>query len=220
MVKHGLPRWFRGKESACQCRTHSFYPSIGNIPWKRKWQPTPVFLPGKSHGQRSLAGCSPWGSQRVGRNWVSTHALSFYQFLSAGKSLCSITDHSMWNHKKPGLESWFYPDCFSFLLFGESFTHSFVFEAEIAVCGFSAVVVAAGSTPVVQESVVICFFPKHFPSFPLAWLCSSALLLQTLYAKGTICTEAAPWPSGFQFCLAWVPVLLGHISFEPPKWFC
>ena len=31
------------------------------IPWRRKWQPTSVFLPGKSHGQRSLAGCSPWG---------------------------------------------------------------------------------------------------------------------------------------------------------------
>ena len=33
------------------------------IPWRRKWQPTPVFLPGKFHGQRSLAGCSPWGSK-------------------------------------------------------------------------------------------------------------------------------------------------------------
>ena len=34
---------------------------VGKIPWRRKWQPTPVFLPGKSHGQRSLAGYSPWG---------------------------------------------------------------------------------------------------------------------------------------------------------------
>ena len=34
----------------------------GKIPWRRKWQPTPVFLPGESHGQRSLVGCSPWGS--------------------------------------------------------------------------------------------------------------------------------------------------------------
>ena len=33
----------------------------GKIPWRRAWQPTPVFLPGKSHGQRSLAGYSPWG---------------------------------------------------------------------------------------------------------------------------------------------------------------
>ena len=34
-----------------------------NVPWRRKWQPTPVFLPGKSPGQRSLAGYSPWGGQ-------------------------------------------------------------------------------------------------------------------------------------------------------------
>ena len=34
---------------------------VGKIPRSRKWQPTPVFLPGKSHGQRSLVGCSPWG---------------------------------------------------------------------------------------------------------------------------------------------------------------
>ena len=34
---------------------------VGKTPWRRKWQPTPVFLPGKSHGQRSLAGYGPWG---------------------------------------------------------------------------------------------------------------------------------------------------------------
>ena len=43
---------------------------VGKIPWRRKWQPTPVFLPGKSYGQRSLAGYSPWGSQRVRHDLV------------------------------------------------------------------------------------------------------------------------------------------------------
>ena len=38
-----------------------FDPWVRKIPWRRKWQPTPVFLPGKSHGQRSLVGYSPWG---------------------------------------------------------------------------------------------------------------------------------------------------------------
>ena len=38
-----------------------FDPWVGKIPWRRAWQPTPVFLPGESHGQRSLAGYSPWG---------------------------------------------------------------------------------------------------------------------------------------------------------------
>ena len=40
---------------------HGFNLWVRNIPWRRKWQPTPVFLPGKSNGQRSLAGYSPWG---------------------------------------------------------------------------------------------------------------------------------------------------------------
>ena len=54
----GLP-WWLGKEFACQCRRCGFYPWIRNGHWGRKWQPTPVFLPGESHRQRSLLGCSP-----------------------------------------------------------------------------------------------------------------------------------------------------------------
>ena len=53
----GLPKWFSGKECTCQCRRyrrHGFDTWVGKIPWRRKWQPTPVFLPEKSHGQRSL----------------------------------------------------------------------------------------------------------------------------------------------------------------------
>ena len=60
----GFPGGPSGKESAWQCRRHKrlgFSPWVGKIPWRRKWQPTPVFLPGESHGQRSLVGYSPWG---------------------------------------------------------------------------------------------------------------------------------------------------------------
>ena len=64
----GLPWWLSGKESACQCRRHEFNPWVGKIPWRKNWQPTPVFLPGKSHGQRSLVGYSPWGCKRVGHD--------------------------------------------------------------------------------------------------------------------------------------------------------
>ena len=55
-----------GKESACQCRRcrrPGCHPWVGKIPCSRKWQPTPVFLPGKFQGQRSLVGYSPWGCQ-------------------------------------------------------------------------------------------------------------------------------------------------------------
>ena len=44
-----------------QCMRPGLNPWVGKIPWRRAWQPTPVFLPGESHGQRSLAGCSPRG---------------------------------------------------------------------------------------------------------------------------------------------------------------
>ena len=44
-------------------KNHGFNPWIGKIPWRKKWQPAPVFLPGESHGQRSMAGYSPWGDR-------------------------------------------------------------------------------------------------------------------------------------------------------------
>ena len=57
---------FSGKEPAYQYRRHKrcgFDPRVGKIPWKWAKQPTPVFLPGECHGQRSLVGCSPWGGK-------------------------------------------------------------------------------------------------------------------------------------------------------------
>ena len=54
-----------GPESACQCKRFAFDPWVGKIPWRRKWQPSPVFLPGKSQGQRGLAGYSPWGGKEL-----------------------------------------------------------------------------------------------------------------------------------------------------------
>ena len=67
----GLPQWLSGKESTCQCRRHWFDPWVGKLPWGRKWPPTPVFLPGESYGQRSLAGYSPWGHKRLGHDLAS-----------------------------------------------------------------------------------------------------------------------------------------------------
>ena len=74
-----------GKESACQCRRHRrhrFDPRVGKIPWRRKWQPTPVFLPGKSHGQRSLVGYSPRGHKESSvaertHTYARTHRLQW-----------------------------------------------------------------------------------------------------------------------------------------------
>jgi len=60
----GLFRWCSGEEPVCRLRRHKrheFDPWVGKISWRRKWQPTIVFLTGKFHGQMSLAGYSPWG---------------------------------------------------------------------------------------------------------------------------------------------------------------
>ena len=61
-----LIQWASQKELACQCRRHStgrFDPWVWMMPWRQAWQPSPVFLPGKSHGQRSLVGYSRWGGK-------------------------------------------------------------------------------------------------------------------------------------------------------------
>ena len=56
-----LAWWLRGKSVCLQCGKPGFSPWVGKIPWRRKWQPTPVFLPGESHGQRSLVGYTSRG---------------------------------------------------------------------------------------------------------------------------------------------------------------
>ena len=64
----GFPRWLSGKESACQYRSrrrHQFNPWVGKLPWRRKRQPTPVFWPGKPHGQRKLVATVA----RVTKSW-------------------------------------------------------------------------------------------------------------------------------------------------------
>ena len=53
-----FPWWLSCTESACHCRRHRFDPCVGKMPWRRKWQPTPVFLPEESQGQGSLEGYS------------------------------------------------------------------------------------------------------------------------------------------------------------------
>ena len=72
-----LPRWLNGKEAPYQCRRHRRYrfnPWVRKIPWRREWQSTPIFLPGKFHGQRSMAGFRPWGQKESDTTeQLSTH---------------------------------------------------------------------------------------------------------------------------------------------------
>ena len=86
--------WLRWQRICLQCGWPGFDLWVRKIPWRRKWQPTPVFLPGQSHGQRNLVGSSflawkiPWteetgrlqsmGSQNVRGNWTQTHKYSLH----------------------------------------------------------------------------------------------------------------------------------------------
>ena len=67
-----------GKESTCSAGEPGSIPGSGRIPWRRKWQPTPVFLPGESHGQRFLAGYSPWGHEESDITEATEQACSGY----------------------------------------------------------------------------------------------------------------------------------------------
>ena len=72
-IKRGfmrLPWRLSGKESACQAGDVGSIPGSRRFLWRRKWQPTPVFLPEELHGQRSLEGYSPWGRKESEHNLV------------------------------------------------------------------------------------------------------------------------------------------------------
>ena len=60
-----LPWWLSGKESACWCRRCGFNTWSSKVPWRRKWQSTPLLLPGKPHGLRSLPGNRPSGHKEL-----------------------------------------------------------------------------------------------------------------------------------------------------------
>ena len=65
MLQLGFLRGSVGKESTCNAgdaSRHRFDPQVRKISWRRKWQPTPIFLPGEFHRQRNLAGYSSWGT--------------------------------------------------------------------------------------------------------------------------------------------------------------
>ena len=62
-----VPWWLRWQRIHGQCRRPGFNPWVGKIPWGREWQPKPVFLPGESHGQRSLVRYSPLGLKESDR---------------------------------------------------------------------------------------------------------------------------------------------------------
>ena len=68
-----MAQWVKNPPARKGHRRRSFSSWVGKIPWRRKWQPTPVFLPGQPHGQRSLVGYSPWGHKELDTTEQLTH---------------------------------------------------------------------------------------------------------------------------------------------------
>ena len=115
VLKHNknavLPWWLSIKNLPTVQEIHGFNPWVRKIPWRRAWQPTPVFLPGESHGQRSLVGYNPWDHKELDTmkklSMHSTHNRNvakllnnsnFYRFireafLDMGSDTYSLKDH-------------------------------------------------------------------------------------------------------------------------------
>ena len=90
-ICQGFPGCASGKEPAYQCRRHKrcqFYPWVRKIPWRSMSEPTLVFLPGRSHGQRSLTGYSPWGHKESDRTEATEYEHSSIKFS------CSVGSNS------------------------------------------------------------------------------------------------------------------------------
>ena len=108
-LSRGLSRWLRGKELAFQCRRCGFDSWV----WKITWE---VFLPGKSHGQRSLVGYSAWDCKRVRNNWVNKQQQIYLEGFLSEYWTCYISHHPCihsWSRNKK--EEWVeYHQCNSF----------------------------------------------------------------------------------------------------------
>ena len=107
-MQTGFPGGASGKEPTCQCRRCKrcgFDRWLGKIPWRSIWHPTPVFLPGESHGRRSLAGCSPLGCKESDTTEATqhtyTHLQTDNQFSSVAQSYPTLCDPM--NRSTPGL---------------------------------------------------------------------------------------------------------------------
>ena len=100
-----------GKASVYQCGGSGFNPWVRKIPWRKKWKPTPVLLPRKSHGRRSLVQATvhgvsksqTWLSDHLKLNHLKTHSLGLPRWLSGKESTCQCRRHrlDLWSRKIP-----------------------------------------------------------------------------------------------------------------------
>ena len=201
-----LPRWLISKESICQCRRcrwPRFSPWVRKVPWRRKWQPTPVSLPEKSHGQRSLPGL-----QKVGRNWVCMHWKStipgFRNPTETNLSTEQLTvDPYRWTAqaRDPGAQcsqgSIFLFPLRLLLSSGEchSREHSFHVEVTAASCR--------------KEETFYCSAEVQGRLMHTVWVpCQSPVSSLVFWVLGLSLASWGPGCAGIQVCRDWAKILL------------
>ena len=117
-----------------RCRRPGFDSWVGRIPWRRKWQPTPVLSPGKSHGRRSLVGYSPWG-RRVGHDWTTSPS-SFLIFHCVYVPLLSYPSICWWTSRLLSCPS--YKQCCNefckYILAPKFISHIYIQFLSIKIC--------------------------------------------------------------------------------------
>ena len=97
----GFPGGLAGVYLQCRrCKRCRFDPWVGKIPWRRAWQPTPVILPGESHGQGSLTGYSPWSCKESNITEVTEHPCKSQKNLREFPDLCQGGSRKSWNKKE------------------------------------------------------------------------------------------------------------------------
>ena len=150
----GFPGGSELKTSACNAGDLGSIPGLGRPPWRRKWQPTPVFLPGESHGQRS-----PWGRKELD----TTEPLHFTLACRSGlqKTLLFLLESS-----RSGLNFW--PEiCFPSLC-GELHSRSERLETAIGLCSWILILLDDPITVILVKTDVVslCLVLLSAPCFP------------------------------------------------------
>ena len=109
-----------------------FDPWVGKIPWRRAWQPTPVFLPGESHGQRSLAGYSPWGRKEsdTTERLSAAQAWEALSLVPAPLAAAAGVQHLLQTFFHGHQESWLSPPCKDSQVMSKSALYQPVLSAE------------------------------------------------------------------------------------------
>ena len=165
----GFPAGASGKEPTCQCRRSKrlgFDPWVRKIPWRRAWQPTPVFLPGESHGQRSVAGYSPWGRRESNTTkWLSSMPSKCRWDISS--SLFSFLDS---DHPMNGLEE-FWMNISAFCSLARALKQSASWTSAqqgcscVYSCGYLPVAFSETSSLIFKTDQIFSLCPASSPLF-------------------------------------------------------